>query len=956
MLNLISLTTVTLTNILILIGASTEPRERLLFDAGWRFRLGHTADPAKDFGYGTGQPWAKAGEAVGAARLNFNDSSWRVIDLPHDWVVELPFDKSSDMAHGFKPVGRSKPGNTIGWYRRPFTVPKSDKGRRLSVEFDGVFRNGIVWLNGHFIGQHISGYTSFCYDITDYLNYGGRNVLVVRVDASEFEGWFYEGAGIYRHVWLTKTAPTHVAPGGIYVTSNVKDAAADVTARTRIINESDQPAKLRAAWAVLDAEGKTVATAASSETAIEPWAEFEPVGRMTLSNPRLWSVESPNLYRLATVLHCGSQEVDKVETPFGVRTIRFDPDKGFSLNGKPVKIKGVCCHQDHAGVGAALPDRIQYYRVERLKEMGCNAYRTSHNPPTPELLDACDRLGMLVMDEHRMMGSTPEIIGQLESLILRDRNHPSVVLWSIGNEEYNQGSEVSARLARSMIRTVRRLDPTRPTTYAGSNGLQWDGVNSTVDVRGVNYLQNAGWNLEAYHKAHPQQPILGSEEASTLSSRGIYKNDPSKGYVSCYDVNAPAWGSIAERWWRYAVDRPWFAGAFVWTGFDYRGEPTPYQWPCISSHFGIIDICGFPKDNFYYYQAWWSDKTVLHLLPHWNWSGREGQTVDVWCHSNCEKVELLLNGKSLGEKTMTPNSHLEWKVAYAPGVLEAKGYKGGQLVATRKVETSGPAARLVLTPDRSKIVADGEDVSMVAVSTVDAQGRPVPTADQEVRFGVKGNARIIGVGNGDPSCHEPDKSFAETSVRALSEWRMQIVDGVENRPEIAPEFDDSAWSKTTLIPDKTSIDKENTAAVYRTVVDIAQTDIDAGITQLAFDEIDDLGWVHVNGRLIGQTDDWSQRHVLDAKAAVTPGKNVIAVIVKNVGGQGGLNRAASLIEPQGRPTWKRSLFSGLAQVIVQAGSQAGSVELTAEAKGLEPAKVLIHAEASTLRPHVPMMP
>jgi beta-galactosidase len=768
-------------------------RERLLMDFGWRFHLGSLTDMKSDFDFGAGNPWAKAGNAVGAVKPDFNDKDWREIDLPHDWAIELPFDQTTDKSHGFKPIGRKFPDTTVGWYRRSFNIPKSDLGKRLSLEFDGVFRDCIVWLNGHVLGRHDSGYSSFQYDITDCVNYGGKNTLVLRVDATHFEGWFYEGAGIYRHVWLTKTDPLHVAHWGTYVTSEVKENEAVVTARTRVVNESDQEAAFDLVSKVQDSDGKLIATNIASQITLKPWEEREIAPQLTLKNPRLWSPDSPNLYKLLTSIKQGNNETDLYETVFGVRTIRFDPDKGFFLNGKPVYIKGTCNHQDHAGVGAALPDRIQYYRIEKLKEMGSNAYRSSHNAPTPELLDACDRLGMLVMDEHRTMGSSPEILGQLERMVLRDRNHPSIIMWSLGNEEHIQGSDAGERVARNMKRLVDRLDPTRPVT-AAMNGAWGKGFSKVVDIQGCNYLTRG--NFDAYHKEHPAQPIISSEEASTVSTRGIYANDKAKGYLAAYDQNKPGWGKTAEDWWTYFQARPYIMGAFVWTGFDYRGEPTPYGWPCISSHFGIIDTCGFPKDNFYYYQSQWTDKTVLHLLPHWNWPGKEGQEIDVWCHSNCDEVELFLNAQSLGRKKMPENSHLEWKVKYAPGTLIAKGFKDGKEIATAKTETAGEPAAVKLAPDRATIQADGEDVAMVAVSVVDAQGRLVPTADNEVTFEVGPNARIIGVGNGDPSSHESDKAAKRKTFNGLC---MVIVQSSKNAGEIKLTARSPGLSDATII-------------------------------------------------------------------------------------------------------------------------------------------------------------
>jgi beta-galactosidase len=432
-------------------------------------------------------------------------------------------------------------------------------------------------------------------------------------------------------------------------------------------------------------------------------------------------------------------------------------------------------------VGVALPDRIQEYRIEKLKEMGCNGYRCAHNPPTPELLDVCDRLGMLVVDEHRMMGSSPEILGQLESLILRDRNHPSVILWSLGNEEHAiQGTDVGARIAVTMKRLVNHLDPTRPVTLA-MNGDWGSQVSQVVDVQSCNYIKCG--DADKFHADFPDQPMIGSETASTLTTRGVYEDDEKKGYANGFGTTLPPWGASAEVSWRFWASRPFVGGVFVWAGFDYRGEPEPYVWPAVATNFGIMDICGFPKDSYYYYQSWWSDRRVLHIFPHWNWPGREGQDISVWCYSNCDEVELFLNGKSLGRQRMTRDSHLEWQVAYAPGRLEAKGYEGSQQVVTKLVETTGTAAALRLTPDRVEIRADSEDVSMVTVAVVDAEGRVVPTAANEIAFAVSEDARIIGVGNGDPSSHENGADKAE-SRRAFNGLCMIVVQSSQAAGEI----------------------------------------------------------------------------------------------------------------------------------------------------------------------------
>jgi beta-galactosidase len=751
-------------------------REKLLLDFGWKFHLGDAADPKADFDFGVGTLFAKAGESHGAVHPDFNDSTWRILDIPHDWAVELDFVNVNDedvKSHGYKPTGRQFPKSTIGWYRRAFVIPGDDQGKRLSVKFDGVFRDCIVWLNGHYLGNNLSGYSEFGYDITDYVRYGQKNVLVVRVDVSQYEGWFYEGAGIYRHTWLIKTQPVHIPEYGVFVHTDVAKGGAKVYAETDILNKDDVAASCELETYVRDERGRIVANSTPSPMTLRDAEKTTIRQGMDVSSPLLWSIETPHLYSLISVVRSKGVTIDSVTTPFGIRTVRWDKDKGFFLNDKRVEIKGVCNHQDHAGVGAALPDRLQYYRIERLKDMGCNAYRTSHNPPTNELLEACDRLGMLVMDENRLMGSSPEFVGQFETLIRRDRNHPSVVLWSLGNEEWViQNTDVGKRIALSLIQKLKQLDPTRMYSYAANNGNTYEGINSVLPIRGFNYM--AVSDIDKYRKEHPDQILFGSEEASTLCTRGIFSNDTARGYVCDYDINKPGWGATAETWWSFYATREWLAGGFVWTGFDYRGEPTPYSWPCINSHFGIMDVCGFPKTNFFYYQSWWSDKDVLHLAPHWNWAGKEGEMINVWCESNCESVELFLNGKSLGKKTMNVNSHLEWKVSYQPGVLEARGTRRGKVLTT-KVETTGAAVSIRMVADRSSIHADGEDVSVATVQALDARGREVPIVDNLIRFELQGKGKIVGVGNGDPSSHEADKYLDGRYQRRLFNGLCQVI-------------------------------------------------------------------------------------------------------------------------------------------------------------------------------------
>ena len=739
---------------------SVPHRERLCFDRDWRFALGHAADDTRDFDFRRDRSLVKSGEARGAAGVEFDDSKWRPVNLPHDWAIELPLDPAGDKElceHGFVAIGRDHPQHSVGWYRKVFTLPAADEGRRISIHFDGVFRESIVWINGHRLGRHESGHTDFDYDLTDFLNYGGRNVIALRADASNWEGWWYEGAGIYRHVWLVKTAPLHV--DSTFVTTTVRAGGARITARTAIRNDSDSMVRFRLLTQVLDPTGRRVASGESNDLFLAASTQMEVVQSLRITRPRLWSCEDPALYTMRSTLHDRSpaRPRDEYLTTFGIRKIRWDPRRGLFLNGKRVKIKGTCNHQNHAGVGAAIPDALHEWRLRKLKEMGSNAFRCSHYPVAPVVLDLCDRLGLLVMAENRLASSAPQFLADFERMILRDRNHPSIILWSIGNEEHTiQWSEAGERIGRKLVRRAHQLDPTRCVTAAMHDRGLGVGFANVVDVHGWNYI-GVG-DIEAFHRDRPDQPIVGSEEGSTVTTRGEYHDDPERGYVNAYGTRTPKWGSPAEKWWRFFASRDWIAGGFVWTGFDYRGEPIPYKWPCTGSHFGLMDACGFPKDLYWYYRAWWGREPVLHLFPHWNWQGRQGQAIEVRCHTNLYRVELFLNGRSMGVREVQECLPVSWEVPYEPGRLEAVCRTAVGKAVRRVVETTGPAARLVLSTDRRRLNADGADVAVIEAFAQDAAGRPVPTAQDAVRFHVSGAGALLGTGNGDPSSHEPDKA------------------------------------------------------------------------------------------------------------------------------------------------------------------------------------------------------
>jgi len=787
--------------------AAVAPREQLLFDFGWKFQFGHSADPARDLGFGNDQgDFSKTGD-FNFAKDKFDDSKWRALNLPHDWAVELPFVHDDvQQSHGYKPVGRRYPETSVGWYRREFEIPASDLGRRISVEFDGAFRSVLIFVNGCFIGRNDNGYAPFRFDLTDFLLYGAKNYIVARVDASFGDGWFYEGAGIYRHLWLTKTDALHLGKWESTVRTSVAGGAAVLTLGTVVANDGKQAESAKVSWQILDAAGKTVATAEAPAQSISVDGTASFTATAKLANPALWSVDAPNLYSAIVTVEAGGKARDAERVSFGVRTAVFDADKGFFLNGKSVKIQGTCNHQDHAGVGAALPDRLQWFRLAVLKEMGGNAVRTSHNMPTPEWVEACDRMGMMMMCETRQMSSNPEGLAQLEAMVKRYRNSPSIVLWSIGNEEellQTVQAEQGAKIATAMVRRCHELDPTRVVS-AAVNGDNEKGVSEALDVIGFNYHLD---QPDKFHKKYPKRPIYGSETSSAIFTRGVYSTDPLRNTLSAYDSNVVPWGESAERWWNFQGTREWEAGGFAWTGFDYRGEPTPYGWPSINSQFGIIDMCGFPKDAFYYYRAWWGAEPALHLFPHWNFEGREGDTIPVWVYSNLDEVELLVNGKSMGSQKVPHLGHVEWKVKYEPGAIEARGSKDGKVVLTEKRETTGEAVAIRLTADRTEIDADGEDIAILKVEALDKEGRAVPTAGNFLGFKVSGEGALIGVGNGDPNCQESDKE----PRRSLFNGLAQVIVQATKRPgEIHIEAVKEGWDGPELTPAKVTIATKKT--------------------------------------------------------------------------------------------------------------------------------------------------
>lgn len=751
-------------------------RERILMDDDWQFAFGNASSPEKDFGCGTEYfnylTKAASIHNEGPYTSKFQPDKWGVewktVNLPHDWVVDLPYAKEASHSHGYKTVGYKYPETSVGWYRKTFTIPQEDLGKHLYLQFDGIFRDARVWVNGFYLGHEPSGYATQTYDITEYLNYGEENLVTVRADATLEEGWFYEGAGIYRHVWLNKTAPLHVAPFGVFVSSRLEEPfdKAQLVTEVCMKNSGNEPVSGEVWCRLLDADGQVQMEDKAESVSLLPKESRSVKIHTKILNPRLWSTEDPYLYKMETSVWQNGKQVDVVTTPIGIRHIRFDADQGFLLNGQPLKLKGVNMHQDHAGVGAAIPDALQIYRLKQLKSFGCNAYRSSHNPMTPEMLDACDSLGILVIEENRLTGVNEEHTRLLKRMIDRDRNHPSIILWSVGNEEWGIEWKVSgARIAETMREYSHRFDPTRLMTVASSSGPT---IIIPADVAGYNYiLQNP---VEQHRKDYPQRRALGSEETTGSGTRGIYFDAHDKGHMVSLNRKPNGPDSLLNcisRGWKFYDERPYLAGIFYWTGFDYRGEPNPMKFPATGSQFGILDYCGFPKDEAYYLKSWWTEEPVLHILPHWNLQGHEGDSIDIWVYSNCDEVQLSVNGRNLGRKSMLKNGYLAWKAVYQPGTLKAVGYKNGRKLLEQKIETTGVPARISLTADRSAIKADNRDVAVFRVELQDKKKRFVPTACDELTIRVSGPVRILGVGNGDPAYQATERP-AEADARTYT--------------------------------------------------------------------------------------------------------------------------------------------------------------------------------------------
>lgn len=752
-------------------GAQTlEPRMEDSFNAGWRFALDDSTD---------------------ASQPGFDDSGWYTLNLPHDWSIEGMFSEN----HPSTPGGGALPGG-IGWYRKSFSLQKASEEKLTFIEFDGIYHNSEVWINGHYLGKRPNGYISFSYELTSHLFKDGTpNVIAVKVDNSQQpNSRWYSGSGIYREVRLVTVSPVHVDQWGTFVTTpEVSEESAGIKVLISVRNSLKDDMDATVSSTVLDASGKTVVTT-SSDRVLKGGNVTIVEQNMRIDNPGLWSVDDPWLYTLMTEIRYGGELKDRTMTTFGIRDFKFDAETGFYLNRSPLKLNGVCNHHDLGCLGAAAYPRAMERQLELLKEMGCNAIRTSHNPPSPALLDLCDRMGFLVMDEtfdmwemkkseydyHMHWDDWHE--RDLADHVKRDRNHPSVIIWSIGNEIIEQRDSSGVEKAIHLAGIVRELDHTRPITSGCNETSPKNSImrSGALDVIGFNYHHEQFINVPV---EFPGIPFIASETTSALATRGYYDmpsdclriwpgswdqtfKDGNQGNTcSSYDNCHVPWGSTHEAALLEMKENDFVSGMFVWTGFDYLGEPTPYWWPSRSSYFGILDLAGFPKDAYYLYQGEWTDQSVLHLFPHWNWN--TGDTIDVWTYTTCREVELFLNGVSLGVKEKQEGSlHMQWRVPYEPGKLLARGVSKGQEMKS-VVETTGEPARIQLRADRQEIHADPLDLSFVTVKIVDQQGRVVPSADNLVTFRVEGDGEIVGVDNGLQTSMESFKASERSAFNGL---------------------------------------------------------------------------------------------------------------------------------------------------------------------------------------------
>ncbi len=719
-------------------------RKNFNMDFGWKFHLGDIEENRKN-NHSDSYHAAKAGKTFTAARQNLDDSSWRDVNLPHDYLAEAEIGEDNLLSHGFRTRSNA-------WYRKSFTLSENLKDKHIFLCFEGTAVTADFYLNGSIVAKTASAYTETGIDITDRVYFGDKvNVLAVYIGGFATEGWWYEGSGIYRHVRLYAKDMLHIAHNGLWINPILDtDTENDwiVEAEATIENSSYENREYSVRFSLYDGDVK-IAEKESDSCVCFADDKTETSVSMSVENPKRWDVDSPNLYKVVCELICDGEVIDSDSTRIGFRTFSIDNKKGFFLNGRSLKIKGTCNHQDHAGVGVAVPDSIQYYRIRRLKELGTNAYRCEHNVPAKEILDACDEIGIIVMDVNRRFETRPEVLSHLETMVRRDRNHPSIIFYSLFNEEPLQNTDEGKKIFKRLKSTVQKLDKTRIITGA-MNG-NFVGAGEEMDIVGINYSIS---NIEQFRVGREHRCVFGSENNSAVSTRGCYKTDREAHVLDNYGMEMPPWGQSIFETWDFVRSHDYFSGLFIWTGFDYRGEPTPFAWPSVSSQFGIMDTCGFPKDSFYFNRACFVSEPVLHILPHWNHN--DGENVRVMTATNCDEVELFLNGKTLGRKPSDVCVPAEWNVTFEKGTLSAIGYRDGKEVARAEQTTTKTPKSIKLEADRPYIINDGQDTVPVKVCVLDEDGREVPTANDHITFECVDGMVLRGVGNGDPNSHESD--------------------------------------------------------------------------------------------------------------------------------------------------------------------------------------------------------
>jgi len=780
---------------LLLIRERNDYMKRYRMDNDWFFHEGELEKP-KEPSHTYSYMASKAGGNP-EAMTSLGGDGWKKVNLPHDFAVEHEFEEKYGPANGYKKRGKA-------WYVRRFRLDAKDEGKQILVEFGGVSTHATVYCNGSVVGRNFCGYTSFVCDITDMAVFGENvNTLSVFVDADVIEGWWYEGAGIYRHVDLYVKDKLHVEHWGVFVnprkvSANVWDTQVEVSIENSSFNGRNAEVEV---WVEND-NGNVLTPKINKFVKVASGSKAAANLNVEMHSPKIWDIDSPNLYKLICCVYDKKKMVDRTETKFGYRTIEMSENDGFILNDRRVMLYGTCNHQDHAGVGIAVPDSVNEYRIQLLKEMGSNAYRCAHGNPDSYVLDLCDRYGILVMDENRNFNSSPDGIRDVQSMVRRDRNHPSVVMYSLFNEEPHQGTKTGNNIASRLACEVRKLDNTRFLLGAMNTGLFEDcGCNELLDITGFNYITDT---FDEFREKYPYQPMIGSENNSAFQTRGVYKTDNDKHIIDSYDTEAALWGNTHRDGFRQINERPYIMGMFIWTGFDYRGEPTPFQWPSIGTQFGIMDTCGFKKDAFYLNKAYFTKIPMIHILPHWTHDVPKGTLIKVMTHTNCEEAELFLNGKSLGRKSVDKYDMQTWEVPYEKGTLLMYGYNNGEKAAVDEVRTAGKPVKIVARPVRGFVYADSRDAIVLNIWTVDENGIVVPYADNLMNVSVLGGY-VTGVGNGDPNSHESDKSDKRHLFNGYAQ--AIIEESKANREVIITVTSDGLESCEVRVPVKENPDR-----------------------------------------------------------------------------------------------------------------------------------------------------